>query len=783
MKSELLVQGPLPPPLDREFMVVGKPLNRRDGVEKVTGQARYSGDIKLEGMLHGRILRCPHPRARITRLDTTEAEKTPGVKAVLSHKNTRGWRTYWYKIPEMAFPETLTHEGQEVAAVAAEDITAAQLALERIVVEYEVLSPMLDPEELLKNPSPPCSDDEEYPGREIYDKKPYVIRRGDIEKGFLEADVVVEDTYSTQVSFHGTIQTRACVASWDGDSLTLWDASQGIWNSKEVIAQSLGIAPEKVRVIVKYLGGGFGSKAWSQRIAFYAAKLSQVTRRPVRIERTRAEEFLAHSRRWDCKMLIKMGAKKDGTLTAIYEKAVVNVGAAALEESYYPTQIIWHTSNLHACPNVYLEQTGVFTNLQITGPTRSPLNMPAIFALESHMDRMAEALSMDPLEFRLKNYSLSGTVGLSAGDDPRSSSAHGGEKEIPYSSKKLDECMKWAAQAIGWKNRTNPVSTETRTKRRGIGMAAYLTPQGVGLQPYTAYADIQVHHDGRIVLCIGVVDIGGGQGTSFAMIAAEELGVNNEDIDVIYGDTQNTRYAPSCHVSRVTSELGPAVLQAASEARRRLFEIAAPLLGANVESLQSKGGRVYVKTNPGQSISIRDLCRRIDPDQPILASGARAPNPGTPFFAVFGAQAAEVEVDIETGRVDVLRIAGAVDYGKAINPKFCVSQIYGGVEFGVGFALSEEGIYDPRTGRLLNKNFHQYPMPTALDFPAVDAHLVEGEDPFFAYSAKGAAENTNAPTPAAIRNAVYNAVGVWLNDLPLTPDKIINAFRRKEKVG
>ena len=781
MKSKLLVQGTPPPPLEREFTVIGKPLNRRDGVEKVTGQAKYSGDIKLEGMLHGKILRCPYPRARIVRLDTTEAEKLPGVKAVLSNANTKGWRTYWYKIPEIAFPECLTHEGQEVAAVAAEDMSTAQHALERIEVEYEVLAPMLDPEEILKNPPPQCVADEEYPGRGTYDRKPYVIQRGDIEKGFLEADVVVEDTYTTPASYHGTLQTRACVASWDGDSLTVWDAIQGVWNSKEVLGQSLGIEPEKVRVIVKYLGGGFGSKAWSQRISFYAAKLSMVTGRPVRIERTRAEEFLAHSRRWDCKMFIKMGAKKDGTLTAIYEKALVNVGAAALEESYYPTQIIWHTSNLHACPNVYLEQMGVYTNLQITGPTRSPLNMPAIFALESHMDKMAETLSMDPLEFRLKNYSLSGTVGLKAGDDPRSSVAVEEEREIPYSSKRLDECMKLAAQAIGWEKRKSPLFTGEGTKKRGIGMASYLTPQGVGLQPYTAYADIQIQQDGTITLFIGVVDIGGGQGTIFAMIAAEELGIDPDDICVVYGDTQNTRYGPSCHVSRVTSELGPAVLQAAAEARNRLFEIAAPLLGTNAENLQSKDGQIYVKSNPWLSLPLKSLCSRINPEKPIVASGSRAPNPKAPFFAVFGAQAAEVEVDIETGHVDVLRITAAVDFGKAINPKFCVSQIYGGVEFGVGFTLSEEGIYDPRTGHLLNKNFHQYRMPTALDFPRIDALLVEGEDPYFAYSAKGAAENTNAPTPAAIRNAICNAIGLWLNDLPITPDKIIQAVQQKKK--
>jgi xanthine dehydrogenase YagR molybdenum-binding subunit len=779
-ESKLLVEGTPPPPLDREFTVIGKSLNRRDGVEKVKGEAKYSGDMKLPNMFYGMILRCPHPRARIVTIDTRMAEALPGVRAVLSKDNTRGWRTYWYKVPQLAFPECITHEGQEVAAVAADNITTAQRALELIDVEYEVLTPMLDAEETLKHPPLPYVADEEYPGREIFDRKPYVIKRGDINKGFDEADVVVEDTYTTQASFHGTVQTRACVANWDGETLTVWDAVQGVWNSKETFAHSLGIDPEKVRVIVEYLGGGFGSKAWSHRISYYAAKLSMVTERPVRIERTRAEEFLAHPRRWDCKIYLKMGAKRDGTLTAIYQRALVNAGAAALETNYYSMQVIWHTSNLHACPNVYLEQIGVFTNLQINGPTRSPLNMPAIFALESHMDKVAEAIGMDPLEFRLKNYSHYCAVGSDAGEVPDATVIED-ETAIPYSSKNLDECMKLATQAISWEKRKSYANATGETKRRGVGMASYLTFQGVGLRPYRAFADVEIRHDGTITLFVGVVDIGAGQRTIFPMIAAEELGVSPDDITVVFGDTKDTRYGPSCHVSRVTSELGPAVLQAAAEARKHLFEVAAPLLGARAEELQSKNGQVYVKANPWRSVPLKTVWDKIDAEEPIRGGGARAPNPPTPTFSIFGAQAVEVEVDIETGQIDLVKIAAAHDFGRAINPKLCLSQIKGGIGFGVGFALSEEGLYDPKTGKLLNKNLHQYKMPMSLDIPQIDAFLAEAEDPYFAYSAKGGGENTNAPTPAAIRNAIYNAIGIWFNDLPITPDKVIKAIYEKKK--
>lgn len=779
-ESKLLVKGSVPPPLDRELTVVGKPLNRRDAAEKVTGQAKYAGDIKLPGMLYGKTLHCPHPRARIVKIDTSKAEALTGVMAVLTKENTKGWRTSWYEVLEIAFPETITHEGTEVAAVAAVDVTTARRAIELIDVEYEVLTPMLDAEEALKSPPPPLVADEEYPGREMFDRKPFVIQRGDLEKGFEEADVIVEDTYTTQVSHHGTIQTRACIASWDGHDLIVWDAIQGVWNSKLALAKSLGLKPENVRVMVKYLGGGFGSKAWSQRITYYAAKLSMVTGRPVKMERTRWEEFINHSRRYDTKMYLKMGARKDGALTAILQKAIVDIGAAATEENYYCRQIIWHTANLHACPNVYLEQIGVSTNRQTTGPTRSPMNMQAIFALESHMDRVAMELGIDPLDFRMKNYATYQSVGTAeahlTGDGTTTFAA-----KIPYSSKILDQCMTLAADAIDWKKRKKSFATDAGPVKRGMGMASYLVLQGVGLYPYVAEAKVAIKNDGTINLFVGVVDIGGGQQTILGMIAAEELGVTSDDVTVMIGDTQDTLYGPSCHASRCTPEMGPAVLQAAAEARQKLFEHAAFLLDTDAKRLQSKNGLIYVKSDPSRSIPFKKVCQRMTSDQPIVGLGSRAPNPTEPMMATFGAQTVELEVDTETGRVTILKFIAAQDFGKPINPKLCVSQVYGGIEFGVGFALTEEGLYDPKTGKLLTGNLSEYRMPTSLDFPPVEVYLPECEDPYFAYSAKGAGENTNAPTPAAIRNALYNATGIWFNDLPITPDKIIRAMHGKAK--
>ncbi len=772
-EDKLLVKGTKPSRSDRGFTVVGKSLNRRDGVEKVTGGAAYSGDIKLPEMLYAKLLHAPYPRARIRSIDSSRAEVLPGVRAVLTKNNTAGWRTYWYDIPEIAFPECITYEGQEVAAVAAEDISIAQKAIELIHVEYDILTPMLDAEAALRDAPPPLVADEEYPGRDAFDRKPMLVKRGDLDKGFSEAEVILERTYTTQASYHATIQTRACVADWDGHHLTIYDATQGVWNSKEAMAKSFGLDADNVRVIVEHLGGGFGSKAWSQRISFFAAKLAMVAGRPVKLERTRREEFLNHPHRWDCKIHLSMGARKDGTLTAIRQRAIVNIGVAASIHNYFANSINWHVSNLYECPNVHLEQIGVHTNLQLTGPTRAPLNMPAIFALESHVDEMSEALGIDPLEFRLKNYSTFGRTHLYP-------SLIGKEVKIPYSSKHLDRCMTLVTDAIGWEKR-NERKPDADGKRRGIGMAAFIANQGAGRPPNTAYADVVITSAGEIELRIGIVDIGGGQKTIFPMIAAEELGVRPEDIAVFSGDTRGTRYGPSCHSSRVTAEMGPAVLQAAAEAKRELFEIAAEILGVEVAELNSENGNIFVNTRPSRSLSFKDVCRKIDPSCPIRGCGSRMPNPDEPMFATFGAQAAEVEVDTDTGEIKVLRIAAAQDFGKAINPKFCISQIYGGVQFGLGYALWEEGMFDAATGKMLNGNFHQYRMPTSLDFPCVEAFLVEGEDPYFAYSAKGGAEVTNTPTPAAIRNAIYNATGIRLNHLPMSPEKVVDAILKKKK--
>ena len=789
-KPELLVKGWIPPPLGRDFTVVGKPLNRIDGPEKVTGRAKYAGDVRLPGMLYAKILRSPHAHARIKSIDTSEAEKVPGVRAVLSSANCAGWFTYWYSVPQPAFPETVSYVGQEIAAVAADSIDAARNALALIKVEYEELPAVFDVEEAFKRGSaqvtvtdvPNPADPETYGARKppvgnIFEGKPVVTSRGDIQKGFAEADVIIERKYSTPFQHHGTIQTRTCVTYWDGERLTVHDSLQGVHLFRKDLAWSLGLPPEKVRVKIKYQGGGFGSKASAQRYVHYAAKLSMITRRPVRLELTRTEEFLSHPRRPACVVYLKTGVKRDGTITAMYGRGLVNIGAGG-GYGAIKGPITNHSFVLYKCSNAYFEEWGVHTNLPLTGPMRSPIDVSATSIAEGHIDELAAAIGMDPLQFRLKNYT------------PYADQVH----KTYYSAKKLDEAMLRVTEAIGWSRRRKPYGVEdSGTKKRGIGMSSYIY-HGVGFPPYKAEARVLLSSTGDIELQAGVVDIGSGSATTLSQVAAEELGVSLSDIRTIYGDTELTPYSPSSHASRVIPEMGPAVLQAAAQAREKLFEFVAALLESSRSELRSSEGWIYNVRDRSKKMSFKDACSLI-PSEGIVGNGSRAPSPSTNAggdisevgkisFATFGAAAAEVEVDIETGQVRVLRCSTAHEFGRALNPKLVYSQHYGGVTIGIGYGLLEEPIWDKKTGIQLNNDFHQYRMPTVFESPLeIIPFNIDDDDPYFAYSAKGGGESTNSGVPAAIRNAIYDATGVWLYDYPLTPEKVLAALAGSKKDG
>lgn len=769
-ERKLLVSGDVPPNPRRPLTIVGTALPRIDALDKVTGRAVYAGDVELtEKTLYMKLLRSPVAHARIRHIDSSKAEALPGVHAVIHRGKFPDWTMYFYLIPQQMFPEYVTWVGEEVAAVAAESIDVADEALQLIEIEYERKPHVLDVEDALRPGAPAVESLDRVdpdnirapkapPNGNLFEGRPEVLKRGNIAKGFAEAEVVYEGTYTVPFQYHAPMQTRVALAEWDGNKLTIHESCQGLWMVREDLMKSLGLKEEQIRLIVKYQGGGFGAKAGAQRYLHMVSRLAMLTGRPVRFEQSRSGEFLSHPHRWSSIMWLKTGTKRDGTLTAIEGKFFVNIGTGS---TYGNTkdQMILTPWKLYECPNVHLEQYGIYTNSQLTAYMRGVMPLMGNFAMEAHMDKVAYSLGVDPLEIRLKNYTI-------WGDQVR---------KIPYSSKNLDRCMKLVTDEIGWERR-DAISKENEGKvvKRGIGFAATLDNAN-GFPPYKAFADVCVQRDGTVRMPIGTVDVGGGEATVLGMIAAEQLGVTMDRMKVEWGDSEGTKYSPSTHANRITAEMGPAVQKAAFEARKMVFELAARVLATTADRLESANNMIYIADNPGRSVSFEEVCANLPPEG-ATGTGSRIPNPSDWQFNVFAAKACEVEVDTETGHVRVLKVASAHDVGRTLNPKLIQSQHYGGVAMGLGFALTEEPFIDGKTGTMLNQDLHQYRLMTMPDCPEIVTFDVEAEDPFFAYSAKGLGNGTLIGIAPAVRAAVAHATGVWINDLPITPDKVLNAL-------
>ena len=758
--SRLLVEGQTPPALGRELTVIGQSIDRRDALEKVTGRAAYSSDMHLPGMLHAKLLRCPHAHARIRRIDVSRAQALPGVHVVLTADNTEGWHTQWYMIPQPAFPREIAYAGQEVAAVAADTPDLARRALGLIEVDYEVLPTVFDPREALEPDSPRVPAlNVEVPREHNVQQPVYHVKRGDVAAGLVEAEVVTESRFRLPTQYHVDIQTRCTIADWDGQRLTVYESSQGVWNVKRELARSLGLPEDAVRVVVKYMGGGFGSKAGAQRVVHYAAKMAMLAGRPVKLELTRPEEFLSHPRRYAAEITMRLGARRDGTLTVLDCDIILDIGSGSMYASKY-TLILHQLWELYRCPNVSVRIRAVYTNTPPTGPQRGVMDPIASLSMEAALDDLAVRLGLDPKAVRLVNYV----------DHAQ------GPPALAYSSKALDQCIERVTEAIGW-SRRDTLAAQTGPKRRGIGMACYMIERA-GYAPFSAKTDVVIRRDGSVELRAGVVEIGGGQVTILPMIVAEELGIRPERIHIHYGDTDGTHYAPSSHASRITIEVGPATLQAASLARQALFAVVAAHMEVAADDLVARNERIEVRGDAVRGLSFAAACALL-PELEITTTGSRAPNPSDVVFRAFGAHATEVEVDTETGEVRILRFVTSHDIGRAINPKLVESQQFGAVVMGLGYGLYEEPEMDGKTGVLLNTDVHQYRTPTALEAPPIETMNVEGEDPYFPYSAKPIGEAPLIGVMPAVRNAVFHAIGVGLDELPMTAARILDALGRK----
>jgi len=728
-----------------ELKVVSRPVTRIDGKDKVTGRARYTFDVTRPGMTHARTLRSPFPHARIKRIDITKAKKVPGVLAVITHQNTPP--IPWYYNTSRLFDSNLRYEGDEVACLAAETAAAAEEALGRIEVEYEELPFVLDSGKALEEGAPKIHSF----GNLIPSRGKPVYERGDVGKGIAEADAVAEETFFTQVPVHNPLEAHGSVVEWKGDSLVVWDSTQAVFGVRDAVARSLKIEPEKVRVIKEHMGGGFGSKLEAGKYTVMAALLAREIGRPVKILLDRREMNLAVGNRPDSRQTLKIGAKKDGTLTAISLESRGTTGA-------YPSSAGCGVpaTTMYRCANVRSEEKSVITNAGRCRPFRASGHVQGTFALDSILDDLAEKIGIDPLELRMKNIA----------DRDQTSN-------LPYTSKRLEEAYRKGAEAIGWTRRRRAPGSDPGPVKSGIGMASQIWWGGGGPP---ANATIEMSRDGSVHLRAGTQDLGTGTYTFMAQVAAEVLEIPIDRIKVTLGDTELCPYCNLSGGSLTAPSVSPAVRDAAEGLKAKLISGAAAILKAPAEALTFDSGVISRKDGTSRKIPLAEVVAGLG-GQTLSADGARNANPEGFAINSFGAQFAEVEVDTRTGRVKVLKIVAAHDAGRILNPLTAENQFQGGVMQGLGYALMEERVMDGATGKVLTTNLQSYKLPLIVHPTEIELIIVSDSDTrISSVGVKGIGEPPIIPTAGAIANAVYNAIGVRVKSLPITPDKVLDAL-------
>ena len=743
---------------------VGKSVHRIDALEKATGRAIYGDDLRFAGILHGKILRSPYAHAKIKRIDTSEAEKLPGVKAVVTGADApfRGGEAIRDQ-PFLAVGKA-RFAGEAVAAVAAETEEIADRAIELIKVEYDPLPTVFDVVEALKPRAPLIHEElHTYVHMPIVNPVPntnicakFEFNQGDIEKGFKQADYVFEDTFTFPTGHHCQIEPFMAIAQADiCGRITIWVPNDAPHRLRKDLADAMGVPFERVRVITPpYMGGGFGGKGGLKVEMVCIALALHTNYRPVKIVLTREETFISSLMRHAATVTVKTGVKKDGTIVASHAKLIYNTGAYAEKGP---------TVTLHGCesgvgpykiPNVKVEGYTVYTNRPIAGALRGYGLPQSSFAHESLIDMIAAKLGMDAVELRLKNALEEGSINPTRGDI--------------LTSVGLKECLIKAAKEIEW--------SKPRPPNRGVGIAceykATKTPSG-------SAAFVKVEQDGSVTVITSAVEVGQGVKTILSQIASEELGVPIERITVTSPDTDYTPFDASTTASRTTFHMGNAVRFAARDAKKQIFKLAAPTLGVNPEDLDAMSGEIRVKDGSKKMTIAEVIKGRYRAGLTVLGRGSYYPEiQGTMFsarsiFYMYGAQAVDLEVDPETGKIRIIKVAAAHDVGKAINPKACEGQIEGGVVQGIGTAMFEEVKYDDY-GRMLNPNFRDYRIPTASDAPDIVPIVVEATHEEGPFGAKGIGEMTLVCTPTAIANAIYNATGIRIKELPITQERLFS---------
>lgn len=799
----------------REFKTVHQNTRRVDSVKLASGRGTFVDDIQINGLLHAKILRSPHAHARIRNLNAQKAQQLPGVRCVLSHLNVpripyttagQGW-------PEpspydsVMFDSVVRFVGDRVAVVAADSEEIAERALALIEVDYERLPANFDPRKAMDSATPRLHLDPDKRG--IYSPQRNIAAHvhadvGDVNRGFAEAEIIHEGEYSVHYVQQSSIEPHITITWLDEDTrLVVRTSTQVPFHVRRIIAPLIGWPIQKIRVIKPRIGGGFGGKQ-EILIEDVCAMVTVRTGRPCRLELTRAEELHAARTRHPQIVGVKTGAKKDGTLTAISMEILENTGAYGTHALTVQCVSGSRALSLYRSPNIHFEANAVYTNLPVAGAFRGYGSPQGFFALDSHVDELAEKLGMDPLEFRRKNHVREGEPTPIA-----EVLGEGGEgyKQIIQSCG-LDECIERGARAMGWKEKRNPnppsklsdlksqisnqKSGNSRRVVRGIGMACTMQASGIpGVDMGAAW--IKMNEDGSFNLKVGATDIGTGADTMFAQIAAETLATSPEKIIVYSSDTDMTPFDPGAYASSTTYISGGAVKKACEEVREQILQVGEEMLNAKPHSASSGSkwitpARVENKdlvihdgkvcAPDGRFVTFEQVCLRSLYQENQFQIQGHASHMSYDSPPPFCAQFAEVEVDLDTGVVQAIKVVSAVDCGVAINPKMAEGQIEGAVTQAIGYALTEQMVFDDR-GRALNLSFHDYNIYTAVDMPELESILVETYEPTGPYGAKAIAEIPINGVAPAIANAVYNAIGIRFRELPITPEKVFKAIESR----
>ena len=754
-----------------EFLTVGKRIPKMDAPQKVTGSAIYIQDLKIPGMLYGKILYSKYPHAKILKIDTSRAEKLPGVKVVITGSDTPTFKIGFFKDnPPLKTGKVLSMR-DELAAVAAISPGIAEEALDLIDVGYEELPGIFDPLEAMKEGAPILHEGL----KSNILKLPWRLICGDVDAAKADSAYIVEDTFSTQWVTHCCLGTSGCIALFDmNNNLTMYSNTQIPYLAQRDYIDALstfGLKNKRVRVVQCVIGGGFGSKLDTYAYEYIAILLALKARKPVKVVFSREEEFFATSPRQNTITKISHGCTKEGTLLFREIHMILDNGAYTSWGATTPSVMMMPISSLYKVPNIKYIAQCVYTNNTYSQAMRGYGNPQATFAIESSIEQLAEKAGIDSYEFRLKNANEPGEIT---------------PQNFKITSCGMKECIDAVVKKLDWQ------SKKGRHDGRGVGMAS-LIHVGGGARVYKSDGCgtmIKIDDYGKIDIFTGSSEIGQGSETIIAQIVAEVLGVNVDDINVINNDTDVCPWDVGAHASRTTFVAGNSALGAAKKIKAQVLEIASKSLGESPEVLDIRNGVIFSTKDKEKNIPLGKVLRKTH-----YASGGKMLmaeyfyDPANENFDkdfkgnlsmsyAYGVHGVEVEVDKETGEVKVLKYIAAHDVGKAINPMLLEGQIYGGGLMGLGYALSERMIF--RDGRLMNANFLDYKMLTAKDVPPVEAVIVETDEKDGPFGAKGIGEPGLVPTAPAIANAIYDAVGVRIKDLPITPEKILKALKEKE---